>query len=253
MHERFGDRRGTWVCEPSRARDEVSSSRGHCGESTCSVIGSFPCRIGRSKEGISANLLLWAKPLIQVQLGSYGRGRSFSWAQSQSSRQSACHGGTSWGDSLWTPTPACASGSCHLSHWYSLIELHELIHGKQSGQSLELLLFISPSCWVLGCSDSANIFWVLTVHCWRESQNIPWNGFSEDLKDSASPPPPRPHLHTHASSQPFGPLPFSWGVTAISSAQSLLLSLLLQRFLTPQHVLPRVRLQVFWVSESPPD
>lgn len=68
---------GTWS-EPGCARDEVSSSRGHCGESTCSVIGSFPCRIGRSKEGISANLLLWAKPLIQVQLGSYGRGRSFS-------------------------------------------------------------------------------------------------------------------------------------------------------------------------------
>ena len=63
---------------------------------------------------------------------------------------------------------------------------------------------ISPSHWVLGVSDSANISCVLTIHRWRQSQNIPWNRRSfENLKD----PPLIPALCT--------PAPLLIGVTTI--------------------------------------
>ena len=81
IHERFRDRKGKWG-----AKDTLSLGWGalglesHCKtQSRCSVTSSWPCHIDRPKEVISDNLLLWARPLIQILLGSWGRaGRSFS-------------------------------------------------------------------------------------------------------------------------------------------------------------------------------
>lgn len=46
----------------------LGALEGHCKESTCLVISSLPCPIDTSKKVISANLLLWARLLIQIHL-----------------------------------------------------------------------------------------------------------------------------------------------------------------------------------------